>query len=194
MRTALAAAAAAACLVVGIAPAAHAGRLVHDDARRDVVKLEFTDQDLKESTARQRLDPDVRRITIDYRQGALVIRTKYAAMERRIGRMEFTMIQTRDTAYSAQVQVNRRGRWQGFKMFMSAETEDENACPAAKHRFDYEADVSIWTIPPVCLGRAPWVKVTQSAAHLGGQTAFVDHAFAKGMPRRPSISARVWRG
>lgn len=193
MRTTLAAVAAAVCLTVGVAPAAHAGRLVHDDARRDVVKLTF-DQDLKQSAARNRLDPDVRRITIDYRQGALVIRTKYAAMARRVGRMEFTTILTRDDVFTAQVQVNRRGHWQGFKLFMAGETEDQNVCPTAKHRFDYDADVSIWTIPPVCLGRARWVQVAQAALHFGGDVNFVDHAFGKGMPRRPPISARVWRG
>lgn len=193
MRTSLAAAASAVCLTVGVAPGADAGQLVHEDARRDVVKLEF-DEGVKQSAARQRLDPDIRRITIDYRQGALVIRTKYAAMERRVGRMEFTTIRTRGNVYSAQVQVNRRGHWQGFKMFMGGETEDQNVCPTAKHRFDYDADVSIWTIPPVCLDRARWVQIAQGAMYFGGETGFLDHAFGKGMPRRPQISARVWRG
>lgn len=197
MRRILAATAATVCLTAltaGAAPAAYAGRLVHDDARRDVIRLEFTDQDVKESVVRQRLDPDIRRITIDYRQGALVIRTKYAALERLVGRSEFTEIQTRDNAFGAQVQVNRRGRWQGSTLFMSAKSEGQNICPAAKHRFDYEANVSIWTIPPTCLGRAPWVKVGQSAMHFGGKKVFLDYAFANGSPHRRPISARVWRG
>jgi hypothetical protein len=194
MRTTLAAAAAAVCLTVGMAPAAHAGRLVHEDARRDVVKMTFSNAGRAESIAPRRADPDVRRISIDYRRGVLIIRTKYAALERRVGRMEFAMLHTRDGHYLAQVQVMRRDHWQGFKVFTSGESEDAESCTTAKHRFDYDTDVSIWTIPASCVGRAPWVRVAQSSAQIAGQTVFHDRAFTKGTVQRPVFSARVWRG
>lgn len=89
--------------------------------------------------------------------------------------------------------VMRRDRWRGRTIVESAD-EHPQRCVGAKHRYDYDANVSILTIPPICLNRAPWVRVAEAAAHIGGDQAFVDHAFAKGMPTRPPISALVWRG
>lgn len=197
MRTALAATAAAVCvtaLTAGLAPAAYAGKLVHEDARRDVVKMEFSTGGPKESPAPRRADPDILRITVDYRPNALIIRTKYAALERRVGRMEFAAIETRDGFYFAQNMVMRRDRWQGWTILESGDEENLQPCAGAKHRYDYETNVSIWTIAPICVGRAPWVRLAGASMHFRGETVFVDHAFAKGVPRRPPFSARVWRG
>lgn len=200
MRTALTTVAAAVCvtaLTAGIAPAAYAGKLVHQDARRDVVKIEFTGGTPQEMRVR-RADPDILRIAVDYRPQALIVRTKYAELGRRVGRMEFGLIRTRDGYFTAQVQVTQRGRWQGHPFLIGDDSdnpdEPEVRCRGLRHRFDYDANVSIWTIPPACLGGVPWVRVGFTAAHVGGESAFVDNAFTKGTAHRAPLSARVWRG
>lgn len=179
-------------LTASLAPAAYAGKLVREDAPRDVVKVEFNDGSLSRTLAPRRQDPDMRRVTIDYRKGALVIRVKYAALNRMVGRSEFVLVETRNGSLLGQVNVFRPGRWQGETLFPGE--QDESICPAGKHRFDYQARVSIWTIPPLCLDRSPWVRVGLSGGLIGNERGFTDNAFAKGKAQRPYLSPRVWRG
>lgn len=87
MRNLLVTAAITVTLTAGIAPAAYAGRLVHDDAHRDVQRGTVSQGGGAITVVDRRFtDPDIVRVAVDYRRERLEIRTKYSAMRRTVGR------------------------------------------------------------------------------------------------------------
>lgn len=185
-------------MTAGLAPSAYAEKLVHQDARRDVTW--FDDGNATFDPAPRAQDPDIVRVTIDHRAGALLIRTKYAALNRRIFRIDSADIRTSGgKLFSGSVIVSRKGRWQGHANLIAADDASnpdspEVQCRDLRHRFDYDANVSIWTIPRICIGRPKWVRVAVMGMRGASTSVYFDDAFLKGYDGGPGFSRRIWRG
>lgn len=201
MRTVLTTVAAAVCataLTAGLAPAAYAGKVVRHDARADVTW--FDDGNATFEPAPHAQDPDIVRVTIDHRAGALLIRTKYAALNYRVFRIDSADIRTSaGKLFSGSTIVSRKGRWQGHTDLIAADDASnpdspEVECRDLRHRFDYDANVSIWTIPRICIGRPKWVRVAVMGMRGASTSVYLDDAFRKGSDGMPGFSDRVWRG
>lgn len=184
-------------LAAGLAPSAYAEKLVREDARRDVVKATQTDAGETLQPAPRTTDPDIVRVAIDHRARVVLIRTKYAALDRRVVRIDALDIRTSaGKRFMAQSFVMKRGKWQGATSLGTGTAEVD--CPGMRHRFDYEANVATWSIPRSCLGRPRWVRlgVGMGRGPWSGP-AFIDDAFRKGTnPDNENLvlSRRIWKG
>lgn len=190
-------------LTAGLPPAAYAGRLVHQDARRDVsMGVTSAGVDPEKYRARWVADPDIRRLAIDYNRTRLLVRVKQAAMSYRLRRFDSILVIAADgRRYRGQAAVIDKGKWQGRVEF--GPDRGGSQCSDARHRFDYANDVSIWNIPVSCLPRARWVRVGVAAVRFaprpqGQVTSFVDLGFRadarNDVPASAVISRRIWRG
>ncbi|WP_109506773.1 hypothetical protein [Nocardioides speluncae] len=160
--TALTAAATTFCLAAGIAPAAYAEKLVHDDARRDVQRGTVSPSGGAITVVDRRFtDPDIVRIAIDYRRERLEIRIKHTAMRRAVGRGSQVRVKADDgVAYLGWAYVRTRGKWQGRTEFGIDEgTEIGDPCSGVRHRFQYDRQVSLWSIPAACIGKVSRIRV-----------------------------------
>lgn len=145
-------------LTAGVAPA-RAEKVVHQDARRDVERLTWAEDGMR---APRVADPDIVRVAVDYRREVLTIRIKYAAMARAVGRTETVFVGTGDGRnYSGYTKVGWQSRWQGWHQFH--EFADDPTCPGVRHRLQYDRQVSLWTIPASCFGKARRIQVAASA-------------------------------
>lgn len=200
MRSTLIAAAAAFCLTAGVAPSAYADTLVREDAPRDVVRLELSGGGEPQiERAPRKFDPDVRRVAVDHRDRFLLVRVKYAGLDRRVWRGENVTVRTSGgRVLMAMAFVIEKGRWQGFTSLEDVDLENTPDCRALRHHFDYGANVGTWSIPRSCLGNPRWVRVGVSASRGAPRgPVYLDDAFRKGFDfDRPieSLSRRIWRG
>jgi hypothetical protein len=184
-------------LAVALAPSAYAEKVVHQDARRDVVKATQTDAGETLRPAPRAADPDIVRVAIDHRAKVVLIRTKYAAVDRRILRIDALEIRTSaGKRFEAGSFVQQRGRWQGRTSLGTATAEVD--CTGLRHRFDYEANVTTWSIPRSCIGRPRWVRVGVGMGRGSWDGPFfIDDAFRKGIDpdnETLTLSRRIWKG
>lgn len=184
-------------LTAGLAPAAYAEKLVRQDARHDVVKGTESDAGETLQPAPRATDPDIVRVAIEHRAKVVLIRTKYAALNRRILRIDALEIRTSaGKRFEAGSFVQKRGKWQGMTSFGTGSAEVD--CDGLRHRFDYEANVTTWSIPRSCIGRPRWIRVgTGMGRGPWDGPFFIDDAFRKGIDpdnQNLTLSRRIWRG
>ncbi|WP_154402669.1 hypothetical protein [Nocardioides speluncae] len=183
-------------LTAGVAPSAYAEKLVRDDARRDVVRAIESDAGETLQPAPRAADPDILRVAVDHRTTALLIRTKYAALDRRVVRTDALEIRTSaGKRFEALTFVHKRGQWQGRTAIGTGSAGVD--CPGLRHRFDYEANVATWTIPRSCIGRPRWVRVGVGTGRgTWDGPFFIDDAFRKGIASYNEnlvLSRRIWK-
>lgn len=65
-----------------------------------------------------------------------------------------------DATYTGLAAVRARGKWQGKTEFGVDEgTEIGDRCPGVRHRFQYDRQVSLWSIPAACVGKVSRIRV-----------------------------------
>lgn len=187
-------------LTAGLAPSAYAEKLVREDARRDVIRFGISSGDESSiQRAPRAADPDIVRVTIDHRERFLLIRTRYAGLERRLGRLDLAVIRTSaGKRFEAGSWVNKRGKWQGETGLGTGPAGKDVACAGLRHHFDYAANVATWSIPRSCLGRPRWVRVGVGGSRGSfASVTFIDEAFRNGADLEATdlaLSRRIWRG
>lgn len=186
-------------LTAGLAPSAYAEKVVREDAPRDVVRLRLSDDLPQTERAPRKADPDVRRVAMDHREHFLLLRVKYAGLDRRVWRGENVLLRTSGgRMFFAGTFVMQKGKWQGRTTLDDVDQENTLACRGLRHHFDYDADVATWSIPRSCLGSPRWVRVGVTVSRgLPRGPFYLDDAFRKGMDfaqPRLSLSRRIWKG
>lgn len=186
-------------LTAGLASSAYAERLAHQDAAGDIHKTTWDSEgDTTDVPARNAAQPDIRRVVVRYQQNRILIRVKHTELSRRAGRYDVLRLRTPMGGASGSFLVREAGAWQGIGGFYRL--DDRRPCAGVVHRFDYEHDLTTWSVPASCFGSPRWVRIGMSGRLAGPNTPekyvlYGDSAFATGDPATENtLSRRIRRG
>jgi hypothetical protein len=182
----LAAVGACALAVALAAPAtSHAATRTLVDGPGDVWEP-FTDLDPVQHTRHpDRRQGDILRGFIAHKQRQIVIRLKYAELDR-VGRRHSINIRLHPNKggnHWASVHATRANDWRGVSMIETVDGSGPLDC-GLSHQMDYARNRVIIRIPRRCLGNPRWIQASIEHAHLVNGRFFVDNPINHG----PAVS------
>jgi hypothetical protein len=141
---------------------------------------------------------DILRTTFTHAQRAVVVRTRFAELNRE-GQHIIAVTRLRtNTGLVRDVELHssRRpgtNRWRG-KTILRRPDDKIEPCPIA-HRIDYAANLAVVRVPRTCLNNPRTVQAKFVAGTIAALRAFVDNPFNHGPSERiPHFTAPVRRG
>ena len=177
-----------------LTPASYADRMVHRDARHDVMRLTQNDDLVPAPHVR---DPDVLRVKVAHRQHRLSIVLHFAALRHHRSRLHIATIRTdhgRFYELDAQTSASGRDRVQltGF-----GNEDGPIACPRIRYRVGFRRDVVRASVPRRCLETPRWMKVGTGVIRVdrsrGDETLFADDALRRGIRGELAMTRKLYR-
>ncbi|KQZ70077.1 hypothetical protein ASD66_10385 [Nocardioides sp. Root151] len=188
------------CLTAGTISSAHAEKVVHRDARGDVLKVHWNDsEDDALTPAPNAQDSDIIRTVVDHRHDNLFVTMVFRDLRGSSALQAFGIAVLTDDNLRRDVFVSRDRRTgaQGEKE-MTTRAGTTVKCPRLAIRIDYTAKAVRFRVPRSCLGNPRWVRVGAASIRIvnSTETFYLDDAILTGKYRDagPAYGARVHRG
>lgn len=140
---------------------------------------------------------DILRVKIRHNADQVVIRTKFAQLDRQGPRF---VVATRLRTNTGLIRWARlqagpgRSTWAGDTHVFRRDNTTRVEC-AASHRLDYADDVAVVRVPRSCLGRPRWVQAAMGVASITARGFFADNPLTHGPTETlPHYTSRIRRG
>jgi len=180
---------------------ASADRVIHRDARHDVMKVDFSSGDAELVPAPHAPAGDVTRAMIDHRYRRVVLKLRYAELERRGFRFELAELSTSGGGHFVVfLDTAKDLGWQGrvgLVDLTDATDLDLNVwrpCRGLWHEVDYEQNTVKLSVPRRCLDNPRWIRAGIGGnAVLGVRGIYVDDALSNTFGPRLAMTRRLYR-
>jgi hypothetical protein len=183
-----------ACLVgtFTLAPASYADRMAHRDARHDVMRI-VGGGSLDDLVAAPRVrDPDVIRTVVAHRRHNVVLRLKFADLQRRGAKLQLATIRTdtkTDGVYGLTLISGP-----GMVMVFLDNTEGPARCYGLGYRISYHRNLVQLSVPRSCLGNPRWIRAGQGVIGLVGKgNVYVDDGLQDGISNNLRLTRKLYR-
>jgi hypothetical protein len=176
---------------------ASADRVIHRDARHDVMKVDFSSEKPELVPAPHAPAGDVTRAMIDHRYRRVVLKLRYAELERRGFRFEIALLSTSGGGHFVVfLDTAKELGWQGRASLadLSNLRQGERPCRGLWHEVDYRQNTVKLSVPRRCLDDPRWIR-----AGIGGNAIvdpsdlYVDDALSNTYGGRLAMTRRLYR-
>jgi hypothetical protein len=156
----------------------------------------FTDFENREHTRHpDRRQGDILRAFFAHKQRQIVIRIKYAELDR-IGSRHSINVRLHPNAggnHWASVHATRGNDWRGVSMIEPVDGSGPLDC-GISHRMDYAQDRALIRVPRRCMGNPRWIQASMTHGHIINDRFFTDNPSNHGPSvRMPPNTAPVRR-
>ena len=172
-----------------LAPASYADRVVHRDARHDVLRFSEADDDgIRVPKVR---DPDVRRVLIAHRKHRVLIRLHFANIRGHRMHLQIAELLTSGGGeYGLEAVTDPRGN-DSVDLFGD---DGSVACPRLHYRIRYHRDAVNVTIPRRCLDTPSWLRVGIGAIRIfRNRVVFADDGLRNGIGDDLRMTRKLFR-
>jgi hypothetical protein len=179
----------AATLIPLMPTAAHADRLVQNDAVGDVVSVSGESA----TPLPDRTEGDIAYSKIRHRDRRVILTMRYRELSTGQDMLHYFAIRTSKMTRYVYLSAST-GHWGGVVQMRNAH-DKKVRCHVTK-KIDYTANTAMVSVPRSCLGKPRWVKVAMAQASYDASSAttfMIDDARANGNFTRPTWSPRVYR-
>lgn len=191
-----------ACGTAGLAPAAHAEKVVHNDARGDVLSRTWdAGTGTNETTpAPEETDGDILRTVVDHRLRKVILTVKFAELRRVDPVVHFVALKTNESLERDVIVIPTAENPQGRVVFTNGGGSNLR-CVGLERHIDHTANTLRLEVPRTCLSAPRWVRVGFGAMRtheVKGESgeSLVDDANRNGAlgELHPTYGFRVHRG
>jgi hypothetical protein len=168
-------------LTLSGAAAAHADSHVLVDGTGDVWQLSDSDTG-PHTRVPDRRQGDIVRVAFAHRRHRVVVRARFAQLNRRAGRYGVVTRLRTDTGSVRWIRVHvgpGRSTWRGEARVFRRDNFTRVACAVA-HRIDYRRDLAVVAVPRSCLGKPRSVQGAFGVVTFVGADVFADNPFDDG--------------
>jgi len=173
--------------LVGLAGPASADRVIHRDARHDVMKATFASAEL--TPAPRRREGDVTRAMIDHRFRRVVLKLRYAELTRSSTHIEIAQLRTSERRTFGLVLFGVEGEGDQVQLF----GPDGPGCKGLWSEVDYRENTIKLSVPRRCLDNPEWVRVGVGFITSTPKTVFLDDALSSRVRNELTMTRRLYR-
>jgi hypothetical protein len=175
--------------IVGIAGPASADRVIHRDARHDVMKIVFANESDQLTPAPHRHEGDVTRAMIDHRYRRVVIKLRYAELTRSSAHIEIAQLHTSNQAFFGLILI---GLGDGHDR-VQLESREGTGCKGLWSEVDYRANTIKLSVPRRCLDNPEWVRAGVGFITQNSKAIFLDDALSNRVRNQLTMTRRLYR-
>ncbi|HEY3013468.1 MAG TPA: hypothetical protein VGJ41_00065 [Nocardioides sp.] len=175
--------------IVGLAGPASADRVIHRDARHDVMKVAFAEAGDELVPAPRVREGDVTRAMIDHRYRRLVVKLRYAELSRDTVRIQIGVLRT-DGGRFALVLFGLPDHGNDVVLFSA---EKQLTCKGLWNEVDYRENTIKLSVPRRCLDNPEWVRVGVGYERLTRRAAYLDDALSSRVRDNLTMTRRLYR-